>query len=287
MIESAHADSVVYLLFPIPPIAAGIEANLQWDFLEDVFSAGELGSPLNRLIREDSQLAYSPEFISTTYADGGYAGLVAQTSVQPELVLKAFWQLIGSHEIRSTDWLDYVRDTIRGGIEMHDPDACEYTDEGSASLIHYGRCLSDREYSAKMLSYTDAGVTEWLEGLVPCQPPRGQLCFEGRGVRRNGRTSANDRKERGLSKPKFRQPIVSQTHSGAEERLLFALLTFAFLAFFAFTFFAFAFFSGHDTSPKRVCRKLLPTDLGRVSENISLTYPSSSPVEFSGSGSFG
>ena len=117
-------------------------------------------------------------------------------------------------------------------------------------------------------------------------------------MRRNGRTSANDRKERGLSKPKFRQPIVSQTHSGAEERLLFALLTFAFLAFFSLTFlaffaftflafFAFAFFSGHDTSPKRVCRKLLPTDLGRVSENISLTYPSSSPVEFSGSGSFG
>ncbi len=178
VIETAHSDSIVYLLFPIGPLAAGIDAHLQWDFLADVFSAGELGSPLNRLVREDSQLAYSPEFISTTYADGGYAGLVAQTNVDPELVLEAFWKLIGSAEIRSAQWLSYVRDTIRGGIEMHDPNACEYTDEGSASLIHYGRCLADHEYSAKMLSYTDLEVAEWLDALVPATARA--IIFKGR-----------------------------------------------------------------------------------------------------------
>ncbi|TWU23405.1 putative zinc protease AlbF [Novipirellula galeiformis] len=178
-IDSPHADSIVYLLFPIPPTTDGIEAHLQWDFLEDVFSAGELGSPLNRLVREDSRLAYSPEFISTTYPDGGYAGLVAQTSVEPELVLEAFWRLIQSPEIRSAAWLDYVRDTIRGGIEMHDPNACEYTDEGSATLIHYGRCLTDSEYSSKMLSYSDRDVAEWMERLVPSASHA--IVFRGHG----------------------------------------------------------------------------------------------------------
>lgn len=178
-LQASHADTVVYLLFPIPPISGDIEIHLQWDFLCDVFSAGELGSPLNRLVREDSRLAYSPEFISTTYPDGGYAGLVAQTSVEPQLVLDAFWRLIHSPEIRSADWLNYVRDTIRGSIEMHDPNACEYTDEGSASLIHYGRCLTDREYSDKMLGYSDGEVAEWLAQLVPSAAHA--IVFQGHG----------------------------------------------------------------------------------------------------------
>ena len=166
-LETSHKDSVVYLLFPLPPLSQGVGALLGWDFLEEVFSAGELGSPLYRLVREDSQLAYSPEFISDSHPDGGYAGLVAQTSVEPERVVKAFWELIDSPEIRSRDWLNYVRDTIRGGIEMHDPDAGEYTEEGSDSLVHYGRCMSDAEYSGAMLGYRDDEITEWLDKLVP------------------------------------------------------------------------------------------------------------------------
>lgn len=164
-IETSHEDSVVYLLFPIPPWQGPIDEILEWDFVEDVFSAGDLGSPLNRMIREDSQLAYSPSFISTTYPDGGYAGLVAQTSVEPERVLDAFWKLIRSDLIRSEDWLDYVRDTIRGTIEMHDPDAGDYTEEGSASLIHYGKFMSDKEYADVMLGYSNADVANALERM--------------------------------------------------------------------------------------------------------------------------
>jgi predicted Zn-dependent peptidase len=166
-IQAPHADSVAYLLFSVPPRSAGIDTYLQWDFIEELFSSGELGSPLNRLVREHAQLAYSPEFISTTHPDGGYAGLVAQTSADPDRVIEAFWQLIQGAEIRSADWLDYVRDTIRGTIEMHDPDAAQYCEEGTSSLIDYGRCISDLEYSSAMLSYTAGQVAAWLEQLDP------------------------------------------------------------------------------------------------------------------------
>ncbi len=179
IVNSAHEDSVVYLLFPIEGWQRGLDSILQWDFLSDVFEAGALGSPLNRLIREDSQLAYSPELISTTNPDGGYAGLVAQTSVDPQRVLDAFWKLIRSDELRSADWLGYVRDAIRGSIEMHDPDAGDYTAEASASLIHYGKCFPDREFSDLMLSYKDNEVASWLDRLVPSQAHA--IVFQGSG----------------------------------------------------------------------------------------------------------
>ncbi len=178
-IESPYDDSVVYLLFPIPPLTEGIASCLQWDFLAEVFSAGELGSPLNRLIREDARLAYSPDFISTTHPDGGFAGLVAQTSAEPQRVLDAFWDLIRSPDIRSADWLDYVRDTIRGSIEMHDPDAGEYTEEGAASLIHYGRCLPDSEYRSALLGFGDDEIAQWITELVPSAARA--IIFQGRG----------------------------------------------------------------------------------------------------------
>ena len=179
IVETSHEDSIVYLLFPLPGSLHGEKELLEWDFLSDVFSAGELGSPLNRMVREDSQLAYSPEFTSHSHPDGGYAGLCAQTSVEPERVVAAFWDLIRSEHVRSGDWLEYVRDTIRGEIEMHDPDAGEYTDAGSASLVQYGRCFTDQEYAKTMLSYTNEEVHAWLEWLTPDSSQ--VIVFQGTG----------------------------------------------------------------------------------------------------------
>jgi hypothetical protein len=167
VVETAHEDSVVYLLFPLPKWSDGVSSLIEWDFVHEVFSSGELGSPLNRLVREDSQLAYSPSFTGASYPDGGYAGLIAQTSVEPQRVVDAFWKLIHGSEIRDTQWLDYVRDTIRGSIEMHDPDAGEYTEGGSASLVNYGQCISDEDYSKAMLGFQDDQIRCWLDGLTP------------------------------------------------------------------------------------------------------------------------
>ena len=166
-VETPHEDSIVYLLFPIPGWHDGIEHLMRWDFLGDVFSAGELGSPLHRLIREKSQLAYSPEFVSVTHPDGGYAGLVAETTAEPERLVEAFWQLIRSPDTIAPDWLDYVRDTIRGEIEMHDPSAGEYTEGASASLVHFGECVSDDDYCRTLLSFHDEDVVDWLRELTP------------------------------------------------------------------------------------------------------------------------
>ena len=165
-IETSFEDSVVYLLFPLVP---AMDQLLRWDFMGEVFSGGALGSPLNRLVREDSHLAYSPDFTGAMHADGGFVGFVAQTSNEPQRVLDAFWKLIQSPDVRTRDWLDYVRDTIRGSIEMHDPNAGEYTSEGSTSLIYYGEMIPDAKYAETMLGYGDDEIIDWLDQLQPDQ----------------------------------------------------------------------------------------------------------------------
>ena len=178
-IHTQHAESVAYLLFPIPGWDKEHKmSNLfEWDFIEEVFQAGALGSPLSRMVREDARLAYSPEFISTTTPDGGYAGLVAQTSSDPRYVLDAFRRLIESTEIRSSEWLRYVRDTIRGGIEMRDPCSSDYVEESAASLIHYGRCLSDDDYSSRLLNFKDDQIRELLDSLSELESR--EIVFQG------------------------------------------------------------------------------------------------------------
>lgn len=169
-VSTDHDESVVYMLFPLPSWSAGIGKILQWDFIENVFDAGALGSPLNRLMREDLQLAYSPEFVSTTTPDGGYAGFVAQTTEDPQRVLEGFRRLIRSQEIRSQEWLDYVRDTIRGTIEMRDPDASDYVEEAASSLIHYGKCFTDESYTQTMLGYTNEQIQDMLDEVASITP---------------------------------------------------------------------------------------------------------------------
>ncbi len=177
-IQTLFDDSVVYLLFPLPPLPFELEPLLRWDLIRDIFSAGALGSPLDRLVREDSQLAYSPEFTSSMHINGGYAGFVTQTSAEPQRVLDAFWKLVRDPTIRSREWLEFVRDTIRGSIEMHDPDANAYVVDASASLVHYGRIISDVDYSNVLLGYRDDEIVHWLDQLAAEQAH--SIIFRGR-----------------------------------------------------------------------------------------------------------
>ena len=168
MVESDFDDSIVYLLFPVPPLSESENQFLDWIMLDELITAGELGSPLNQVIREHAQLAYSPEFISSLNPDGGYCGLVAQTSCKnPQRVVDAFWDVLRNAELASPQWHNYVRDTIRGEIEMHDPDAGDYTETGSHRLILHGEPCSDYNYARRLLSFSQADVNDLIESLTP------------------------------------------------------------------------------------------------------------------------
>jgi predicted Zn-dependent peptidase len=177
-----HDDSIVYLLFPIPPLSESEDQFVFWSALEYLITAGDLGSPLHRVIREESQLAYSPEFVSATTPDGGYWGLAAQTnSDNPQRLLDTFWHVIGNLELRSADWYEFVTDTIRGEFDMHDPSPGEFTEEAAERLTSYGCVWSDDELRARLLSVKREALVEFLNQVSPDQSH--SLIFQGRAAR--------------------------------------------------------------------------------------------------------
>lgn len=179
IIETDHDDSVVYLLFPVPALADSPWQLLEWDLLEELLTAGGLGSPLLQVVREHGRLAYSPDFQSSLHPDGGYCGLVAQTShSEPQRVLDAFWQLLKDPELRSRQRRDYLRDAISGRVAMHDFDADLYTETGCERLIRHGQPLPDEQFRRILLELNES--CEILEQLTPDRA--WAVIFQGSGA---------------------------------------------------------------------------------------------------------
>ncbi len=162
-----HDDSAIYLLFPLPVVDAAGDLSLRWSVLDYLITAGDLGSPLNRIVREQAQLAYAPEYTSVMTPDGGYWGLVAQSSGRnAERILDTFWHVLRSEELRSPDWFDFVTDNIRGQFDMHDPSPGEYTEIGAGCLTTQGRVWSDVELRERLLAVTHAELIDYLDSLT-------------------------------------------------------------------------------------------------------------------------
>ena len=161
---TTHDDSALYLLFPISAADATADRLVVWTVLDYLITAGDLGSPLNRIVREESQLAYSPEFVCDAHPDGGYWGLAAQTSNDtPDILLDTFYRVLHSDELRSQEWFEFVTDSIRGAFDMHDPSPGGFTDIGANRLTEYGCVWSDEEMRKRMLAVSHSQLIEFLE----------------------------------------------------------------------------------------------------------------------------
>ncbi|MEM7315573.1 MAG: insulinase family protein, partial [Planctomycetota bacterium] len=170
------------LLFPIPPQTAMGDESVFWSVLEDLVTAGDLGSPLHRIVREDSRLAYSPSFASSTSRDGGYWGLEAQSNCEdPQRVVDRFWEVLRSPELISHDWFEFVTDTIRGEFDMQVPDPGEFTDEAADRLSGYGHVWSDEEIKSRLLAVTRDSLADYIGSLS--RDDSHTIVFQGKRAR--------------------------------------------------------------------------------------------------------
>ncbi len=182
IVETRHDDSAVYLLFPIPAETAMGAPAVFWSVLEELITAGDLGSPLHRIVREDSRLAYSPSFTASTSRDGGYWGLEAQTNCEdPHRVIERFWEVLRSPELISEAWFAFVTDTIRGEFDMQIPSPGDFTDEAADRLAGYGHVWSDEEMQRRLLSITRSSLEDYLQSLSPDQAHT--IIFQGERAR--------------------------------------------------------------------------------------------------------
>ena len=162
-----HDDSAIFLLFPIEKSKTASTETIFWDCLQYLITAGDLGSPLDRFVREDSRLAYSPGFTSCITMDGGYWGVQAQTSCkEPQQVIDCFWDVLQSKELRSTEWFEFVQDTIRGEFDMQIPDPDAFTEDAAGQLRSYGEVWSEEVERQRMLSVTRDDLSDYLQSLT-------------------------------------------------------------------------------------------------------------------------
>lgn len=162
-----HDDSAIFLLFPIEKAKTTATEIVFWDCLEYLITAGDLGSPLDRFVREDSRLAYSPDFASCITMDGGYWGLQAQSNCKdPQQIIDCFWDVLKSEDLRSPEWFDFVRDTIRGEFDMQIPNPGDFTEEAAEQLTGYGEVWSEEVERERMLSVTRDDLSDYLQSLA-------------------------------------------------------------------------------------------------------------------------
>jgi predicted Zn-dependent peptidase len=162
--------SMVYLLFPVPPLAETGCRFARWAMLEQLCAAGGLCSPLTRIVREDSRLAYYVDVHKTLTPDGGCWGLMAETGAENvEAVLEAFWKVLRHPELRSAERLAYVLDSIRGEVAMHDPNPGLYTETAGERLADHGEAWSDEGYVSALTALPHDELVGFLEALRPDQ----------------------------------------------------------------------------------------------------------------------
>ena len=174
-----HDDSAIFLLFPIAANETRGDKIVFWDCLEYLITAGDLGSPLDRIVREDSRLAYSPDFTSCITRDGGYWGLQAQSNCTDwQEVIDGFWKVLRSEELRSAAWFQFVQDTIRGEYDMQVPNPGSFTQEAAEQLTGYGEVWAERVERERMLAVTREDLNDFLSSLS--RDDSHAIIFQGR-----------------------------------------------------------------------------------------------------------
>lgn len=176
--KTEHDDIAVFLLFPVPAALATPDHLVFWTVLKYWLTAGNLGSPLNRAVREQAGLAYSPEFSASISCDGGYWGLTAQSNCDdPHQIVDCLWSVLRSAELRSPEWGRYVTDSIRGEFDMQVPSPGDFTEQGAERLTSYGHVWSNDELLRRLLDVRSEDVVCYLDQLSPALART--IVFEG------------------------------------------------------------------------------------------------------------
>lgn len=166
-VETSFPSSIVWLLFPISERDLGIEQFRTWTALTQTFTAGRMSSPVMRILREERKLVYEAEADCVAFPDGGFWGLFAETKAQEiPAVCDAFWDVLRDPQPVSSDWHEYVNDSLRSTRDMRVVDPHEYTDEGENRLLDAGQVLSDDEFVQQLTSVSLDEITSVVESLT-------------------------------------------------------------------------------------------------------------------------
>lgn len=180
VIETSFESSIVYMLFPMPARIQDAARRVRYSLARAMFFAGGVSCPIERIVRVERNLAYSVSPYMAGYADGGAWGFVTETTPgNEEKVIKAFWDVIRSKEVRSKSRYDYARDNLRAHIEMEIPDPARMVSFARYAYAAHNRILSDKEWLEAIADWPLKAVTNTINAMVPDDAQI--VIFKGKG----------------------------------------------------------------------------------------------------------
>ncbi len=118
-IETDFNSSIFTMIYQNPPYNNWSEMALA-SMLASAFSHGGPGSPLNKVVREDSHLAYSSNIERMNSLDGGYFGFEVKTSTKNlPIVEEVLMNMVKNNtQLRSAEWINSIRSSRRNNLDM-------------------------------------------------------------------------------------------------------------------------------------------------------------------------
>ncbi len=165
--EAPFETTVTLLAFPLPGNSP--QSNVHWTYaaLGALLSAGSLAAPLQRVVREERQLAYEVSTGRSIARDGEIFLLRAKTSREKvESVINAFWDVLALPEIRSIERFNRVKKIWQARYDMELPDPESGTSGMRTQLFDDFVARSDSETIAHLLRTPHVEVMQLLDTLT-------------------------------------------------------------------------------------------------------------------------
>jgi len=180
LIPTMFDSSVIFMLFPMPPRHQDLDRSARYFIAREMFFAGGVSSPIEKITRVDRNLVYAVHPYVATYADGGAWGFVTETSPGNESkVIKAFWDTIRSKEVRSKARYAYVKDSLRADIEMDVPHPARMVSAAQRAYAAHSKILSDKEWLDVVARWPKNRVNDVIDSMVPDNAKI--VIFKGKG----------------------------------------------------------------------------------------------------------
>ena len=159
-------SSVVCVAFPIPG-SSQLERFFNGSLLEDLFSNGDMASPLYKTVREKYNLAYKASCEIEFFPSIGHFGLYVETRKnQIPAVIDALDEVIADPVVRSKARLEEVREGVSNLFKMRAIDPNQFKRTFAYRYMSTGQVINDSEYEYSTGKYSLDQIINLLDQLT-------------------------------------------------------------------------------------------------------------------------
>jgi len=164
-IETEFSSSIVQKLFWLPPVRNKMDI-VRLKLFCSIFTQGNTGSPLYRVIRETSQLAYNASKTTFFSQDGGYWGFTVTTSRNHiETVEEKLQTILQDPRIRSKEWFEGIKVAHECSLDMQVVNPEENVQEALYMTTAIGQPVTVEEEVEMISQISHQEVLELIDAI--------------------------------------------------------------------------------------------------------------------------